>query len=165
MWSHHLPPYIILCASLRHPHPNGFLSRDSQGGVSKLPWFGLLQLCGTITLCSYLRLGQGLKKSFSSSWELSNSVSHSPCMHWGQVDSWLFVVRSQIANLITDLFFCHNLCYICPNGSCKPIFDIYILIVFQWYKEIPNARCFDSCNWTLKSPFWECESHPHTLSK
>ncbi len=31
--SHHLPPYSILCTSLQHPHPNGFLYRDSQMGV------------------------------------------------------------------------------------------------------------------------------------
>ncbi len=39
--SHHLPPYSILCASPRHLHPNGFLSRESQGGVPKLSRFGL----------------------------------------------------------------------------------------------------------------------------
>jgi hypothetical protein len=42
--SHHLPPYSILCASSRHLHPNGFLSQDSQGRVSKLSRFGLLGL-------------------------------------------------------------------------------------------------------------------------
>ncbi len=26
---------------------------------------------------------------------------------------------------------CHNLCYKCPNGSCEPIFDIYVSITFQ----------------------------------
>jgi hypothetical protein len=31
--SHHLPPYSIFSASPRHPHSNGFLSHDSQGGV------------------------------------------------------------------------------------------------------------------------------------
>ncbi len=52
--SHHFPPYSILCASPRHPHPNGFLSWDSQGGVPKLSRFGLLGLCEVITLCSNL---------------------------------------------------------------------------------------------------------------
>jgi hypothetical protein len=140
----------------------------------KLPRFGFPQLCGTITLCSDLRLGQGLKQSYSSCQELSNGVLHSTCTHRGRVDSWLLVVRSQIANLIPDLSFCHNLCYRCPNGSCEPIFDIYTLIAFQWYKERPNVRCFDPGNRTLKfresrrtpkSPFRECEFHPHTLSK
>jgi hypothetical protein len=45
---------------------------------------------------------------------------------------------------------------------------------FQWYKEHPNARCFDPCNRTLKfqeskrtpkSQFQECEFHPHTSLK
>ncbi len=39
--SHHLPPYSILCVCPRHLHRNGFLSRDSQGGVPKLSRFGL----------------------------------------------------------------------------------------------------------------------------
>jgi hypothetical protein len=83
------------------------------------------------------------------------------------------VVGNQIVNFTSKLSFCHNLCYRCPNSSCEPIFDIYTLIVFQWYKKCFNARCFDPYNWTLKfqefwrtpkSPFRECESHPHTLS-
>ncbi len=63
-------------------------------------------------------------------WYLSNGMSHSTCTHCGWVDSWLLVVESQIASLTLGLSFCHNLCYICPNGSCKPIFDIYTLIAF-----------------------------------
>jgi hypothetical protein len=54
--SHHLPSYSILYASPWHLHPNDFLSRDSQGGVPKLSWFGLSSLCDVITLCSDLRL-------------------------------------------------------------------------------------------------------------
>jgi hypothetical protein len=129
-------PYSILCASPWHPHLNGFLSQYSQGGISKLPRFGLPQLCETITFCSDLRLGWGLKQSCSSCRELSNGVSHSPppYTHRGWVDSRLLVVGSQTVNLTPDLSFCHNLCCKCPNGSCKPIFDIYTSIVFQWYK-------------------------------
>jgi len=124
--------------------------------------------------CSNLRLGWSLKQTCSLPWELSNSVSHSTCTHWSRVDSRLLMVGSQIASLTLDPSFCHNLCYICPNGSCEAIFDIYILITFQWYKEHLKARCFDPCNRTLKfwksrktpkSPFWECECHPHILPK
>jgi hypothetical protein len=169
--SHHLPSYGILCVSSWHLHPNGVLSQDSQGGVSKLSRFGLPQLCEGITLCSNLRLGWGLKQTCSSRWELSKSVLNSICTHRDRVDSWLLVLRSQTGNLTPDLSFCHNLCYRYPNGSCKPIFDIY---TFQWYKKRLNARCFDPCNRTLKfresrktpkSPFWVCECHPHTLPK
>jgi hypothetical protein len=77
-------------------------------------------------------------------------VLHATCTHRGRVNSWLFMVKSQIANLTFDLSFCHNLCYRCPNGSCKPILDIYISIAFQWYEELFNARCFDLCNCSLK---------------
>ncbi len=151
-----------------------FFTRDSQGGVPKLSRFGLPPLCGVKTFFSYLRLGWNLKQTFSSRWELSNGVLHSTYTHRCRVDCWLLVVESQIASLTPDLSFCHNFCYICPNGSCKPIFDIFILISFQWYKEHLNARCFDPCNRTLKfwesrqipkSPFRECESHLPTLPK
>jgi hypothetical protein len=140
----------------------------------KLPRFGVLELCETITLCSNLGWGGGLKQSCSSHRELSNGVSHFTCTHQGRVDSWLLVVESQTANLTLGLSFSHNQCCRCPNGSSEPIFDICTSIAFQWYKERPNARCFDLCNRTLnfwesrrtpKSPFWECESHHHTLSK
>jgi len=132
--SHHLPPYSILCTSPRHPHPNGFLSQDSQGGVPKLSWFGLLGLCEVITLCSNLQLGWGLKQTCSSPWKLFNSVLHSTCTHRSWVDSQLLVVKGQTTNLTFDLSFCHNVCCRCPNGPCEPIFDVYTLIAFQWYK-------------------------------
>ncbi len=172
--SHHLPPYSRLCVSPWHLHPNDFLSRDSQGGVPKLSRFGLSPLCELITLWSDLRLGWGLKQTCSSRQELSNSVSHFTCTHRGRVDSRLLVVGSQTGSLTPDLSFCHNMCWKSSNGSYETIFDIYASIAFQWYKEHPKARCFDPCNqtlkfqefrWTPKSPFRECEFHPHTLLK
>jgi hypothetical protein len=172
--SHDLPPYSILCVSPRHLHPNGFLSRDSQGGVSKLSRFRLPPLCGVITLYPNLRLGWGLKQTCSFRWWLFNGVPHSTCMHWGRANSRLLVVESQTASLTPGLSFNHNLCCRCPNGSCEAIFDIYSSRPFQWYKEHIKAMCFDPCNralkfWesrgTLSSHFWECESHPHTCPK
>ncbi len=172
--SHHLPPYSILCITLWHPHPNGFLSQYSQGGGPKLFRFRLLGLCEFITLYLDLGLGWGLKQTCISRWELFNGVSQSICTHRGQIDSRLLVVGSQIANLTPDPSFCHNLCCRCPNGSCKAIFDIYISIAFQWHEKRFKEMCFDPCNRTLKfresrrtpkSPFRECESHPHTLPK
>jgi hypothetical protein len=168
--SHHLPQYNILCVIPQYLHPNDFLSRDSQGGVLKLSRFGLLGLCEFITFCSDLWLGWGLKQTCNSPWELSNGVSHYTCTHQGRVDSWLLVVGSQIPGLS----FCHNLCCKCPNGSCKVIFDIYTSIAFQCHEERLKTGCFNPCNQTLKfqesqrtpkSPFRECECHPHTLPK
>ncbi len=168
--SHHLPPYSILCVTPRHPHPNGYLSRDSQGGVSKLSRFGLSRLWELITPSLDLWLGWSIKQTWSSPQELSNGLLHSTCTHLGRVDSRLLVVRSQITSLIPDPSFDHNLCCKCPNGSCKVIFDIYTSKKFQRYKEHLKARCFDPCNWALKfreswripsSHFWECEFHPH----
>ncbi len=167
-------PIYYYCSSPRHPHSNGFLSRDSQGGIPKLSRFGLSQLCETITLCLNLWLGRGLKQSCSSCWELPNGVLHSICTHQGRVNSRLLVVEIQTANLTLSLSFCHNLCWRSPNGSCKAIFDIYTLIAFQWYKKRFNTRCFDPYNRTLKfqksqrtlkSPFRECEFHILTFSQ
>jgi hypothetical protein len=164
--SDHLPPYSILCASLRGPHPNGLFVLGSLGTAK----VGLPQLYKAITSCLDLWLGWGLKQSCSFHWDLSNGVSHSIYTHGSRVDFRLFVVESQIANLTPDLSFCHNLCCKCPNGSCEPILDIYASITFQWYKELFNARCFDLCNRSLKvwestgTPTpkgeltWECES-------
>ncbi len=53
----------------------------------KLPRFGVLELCETITICSNLGWGGGLKQSCSSRRELSNGVSHFTCTHQGRVDS------------------------------------------------------------------------------
>jgi hypothetical protein len=132
--SHHLPPYSILCATSPHPHPNGSLSRDSQGGVPKLSWFGLPGLHEVIIPYSNLRLGRSLKQTCSFPWELSNGVLHSPCAHRGWVNSQLLVVGSQIVSLTPDPSFALNLCCKCPNGPCKLIFDIYTFIAFQWHK-------------------------------
>jgi len=141
-------PHIVYFVPLRDTHIRMiFLSRDSQGRVSQLSQFGLSGLCTIITPCSDLRLGWGLKKTCSSPWELSNSVSHSTWTHRGWVDSRLLVVGSQTASLIPGLSFCHNLCCKCPNGSCEPIFDIYTSLVFQWYKKTPKCKVF----WPLQS--------------
>jgi hypothetical protein len=170
--SHHLPPYSILCVSPPHPHPNGFYSQE--GGVPKLSRFGLPSLWELIALGSDLELGWGLKQTCSSPQELSNGVSHSIFTHRNWVDSRIFLVGSQTASLTPGPCFDHNLCYRCPNGSYKTIFDIYTSRHFQRYKEHLKTRCFDLCNQALKlwesqrTPschFWECESHPHTCLK
>ncbi len=127
-------------------------------GVPKFSQLGLLQLWGHITSCENLRLQWCLKQSYSLCWELSKGMLHSTCTHWGRVDSWLLMVRSQTTSLIFSLSFCHNLCFRCSNGSCKPIFDIYTSIAFQWYKQCFNARCFDPWNQTQK--FWESRRTP-----
>jgi hypothetical protein len=162
----HLPPYSILCTTPQEWHPNGFLS---QVGVPKSPRMGVPQLWRTITYGAYLRSRRGLNQSYSPRRKLSNNMSQATCTQGNHVDSQL-----STASLTPGLSFGHNLCCRCPNGLCKPILDIYILIAFQWYKELLNARCFDPCNQTLnfwesqktpKTLFRECESHPHTLSK
>ncbi len=68
------------------------------------------------------------------------------------------MVGSQIGNLTFGLSFGHNLCFKCPNGSCKPILDIYVTRDFQWYKEILNPMDFDPCNCFLK--IWESIETP-----
>jgi hypothetical protein len=151
--SHHLPPYSILCSSSPHLHRNGSFSQDSQSGVPKLSRFGLPGLWTLITPLPKFGWGQALNQSCISPWELSNGVSHSPCTHRNWVDSRLLMVGSQIASLTPGPSFDHNLCCRCPNGSCEAILDIYISRPFQQYKECPNARCFDPCNFALS--FWE----------
>ncbi len=156
------------------PHPNGILSLDSQMGVPKLLKLGLLRLWGRITLRANLWLKRSIEKICSPCQELSNDMSHATCTEVNRVDSQLLMVESQTASLTPDLSFGHNLCFRCPNGSCEPILDIYVSIIFQWYKELFNALSFGPCDalWTFKSPMglklprwklpWECEgSFPH----
>jgi hypothetical protein len=118
--------------------------------VLKLPKLELPQLHGAIILCANFRLGWSLEQSCIPRWELSNSVLHATCTQGNQVDSWFFVVGSQIANLIRNLSFSHNLCFKCPNGSCEPILDIYVSITFQWYKELFKAMGFAPWNCIFK---------------
>ncbi len=129
--SHYLPLYSILYTSPRGPHPNGFLSQDSQVGVSKFPQLGLPRIWGRITSRADLQSQWGPKQSCSPCQELSNGMSHATWTQGNQVDSRLLMVGSQTANLTPNLSFGHNLCFRCSNGRCEPILDIYISIVFQ----------------------------------
>jgi hypothetical protein len=151
-------PFSILYASPRGPHPNGFLSRDSYMRVPKFSKLGLLRFRGPITLCVNLRSGRCWKKSYSLHRKLSNSMSHATYTQGNRVDSRLLVVASQTTNLTPILSFGHNLCFRCPNGSCEPILNIYVSLVFQWYKKIFDAMGFDPCNYSMK--IWESIGTP-----
>jgi hypothetical protein len=96
--SHHLPPYNILCAWPRDQHPNVIFSLNPQVGVLKFSQLGLLQLWGAITLRANLQLRWGLKQSCSPYQEFSNNISHATYTQGNRGDSWLLVVRNQIAN-------------------------------------------------------------------
>jgi hypothetical protein len=75
---------------------------------------------------------------------------HATCTQGNRGDYQLLVVGNQIGNVTPDPSFGHNLCFKCPNGSCKPILDIYIPRTFQWYKYFFSSICFDPCNCSLK---------------
>ncbi len=151
--SHHLPPYSILCGYPQGPHPNGFLSRDSQ-----VPRLGLLQLWGTITLRSDLWWKWPMKKICSPCRELSNSMSHATYTQGNWVDSRLLMVKSQIGNLTLGPPFGHNLCFRCSNGWCKLILDIFVPRSFQRYKKLFKPLSFDPYNCPLK--IWEFTGTP-----
>jgi hypothetical protein len=127
-------------------------------GVPKFPQLGLSQLWGPINLGANLQLRWGLKHSCSHRWKFSNYMLHATFMQGNRGDSWLLVVGNQIANLTPGLSFGYNLCVKCPNGSCKPILDIYVPRDFQWYKELFNPLNFDFCNRFLK--IWESIGSP-----
>jgi hypothetical protein len=101
--------------------------------VPKFSQLGLSRLWGPITLCAGLRLRWGLKQTCRPRWNLPNKMSHTTCTQGNRGSSWLLVVRSQTTNLIPIPSFGHNMCFKCPNGSCKPILDIYVPRAFQWY--------------------------------
>ncbi len=68
------------------------------------------------------------------------------------------MVESQIDDLTHATSFSHNLCFICPNESCEPILNIYVLRNFQWYKEIFSPLGLDPCNYSLK--IWKSTGTP-----
>jgi len=111
---------------------------------------GLSQLWGLITLRGDLRLRWGLRKIRNPRQELSKGMWHATWTQGNRVNSRLLVVGSQITNLIPDPSSGYNLCVKCPNGSCKPILNIYIPRDFQWYKEPLNLKGFDPYNCSLK---------------
>jgi hypothetical protein len=118
--------------------------------ILKFPQLGFPRLWGHITLRVDLWLRWGLKQSFSPCRDLSNGLLHTIYTQENRVNSQFFVVGSQTANLTLDFSFGHNLCLRYPNGSCEPILDIYVSIIFQWYKELFNPMGFDPCNYSLK---------------
>jgi hypothetical protein len=119
-------------------------------GSPEIPKIGIPRLWGPITLCENLWLRWGLKQSCSPCWEIFNSMWHATFTQGNRVNSWLLMVGSQTANLTPSLSFGHNLCFKCPNESCKPILDIYISMDFQWYKKLFNVIGFDPWNRPLK---------------
>jgi hypothetical protein len=156
--AHILPPYSTLCGCPWGPHPNGFLSWDSQVGVPKLPKLELPRLWGPIILHVNLLLKWCLKQSCSPYQDLSNGMFHATSMQGNWVDSRLLVVGSQIGNLTLGSSFGHNLCFRYPNGWCKPILNIYVPRAFQWYKELVKPLNFDTWNHPLK--IWESTRTP-----
>ncbi len=81
--------------------------------------------------------------------ELFNDMWQTTYMHVIKGDSRLLVVGSQIDTLTPDPFFNHNLYCKYSNESSEPILDIYVLIAFQWYKELFNTMSFDLSNRSL----------------
>jgi hypothetical protein len=132
------------------PSPKWHFVSGLPSGNPKIPKVGTPATLRPIKLSANLQLRCNLKQSCIPSWDLFNGMSHATCTQGNQGDSWLLMVRSQIANLTFDPSFGHNLCLKCPNGSCKSTFDIYVPRNFQWYKEIFNQMGFDPCNCSLK---------------
>jgi hypothetical protein len=119
-------------------------------GVTKFSSLGFLQLWGPITFSIDLWLKWGLKQSYNPCRNFSKGMWHATCTQGNMVDSQLLVVGSQIVNLILGPSFDHNLCFRCPNESCKPISDIYVPRAFQWYKERLNSMIFFPYNRSRK---------------
>jgi len=84
----------------------------------------LLELWTVINPDCRVRSRRDLNQSCSPRRDLFNAMSCSQIGCREEVDSWLLVVRSQIASLIPGPSFAHNLGCRCPNDQCEAIFDI-----------------------------------------
>jgi hypothetical protein len=103
-------------------------------GVLKFSKLGLSKLWKPITFCEDLQLRWGIKQSCNTHQKVFNDMWHATYTHLFLGDYWLLMVESQFGTLIPGPSFNHNLCFKHSNGSCKPIFNIYVLKTFQWYK-------------------------------
>jgi len=84
-----------------------------------------------------------------------NQSKNCECVHI--VELVVIIKRNNfvgIDNLTLDPFFGHNLCFKYPNGSCKPILNIYISRTFQWFKELFKSMSLTPIIslWRFKSP-------------
>ncbi len=100
----------------------------------------------------------GLKQSYSICQKIANNMQHTTYTQVNHGDFFLLVVRSQIGTLTPNPSFGHNLCFKCPNGSFKPILNIYVSRAFQCYKKPFNLMSFDLYNCPLK--IWESIGTP-----
>ncbi len=111
-------------------------------GSSKFPKLGFLWL--------YLQTSDwGLNQSCSPHQELFNSMLHATYTQGNRIDSQLLMVENQIANLTPGPSFGNNLCFKLQIGHASPFWNIYVSIVFQWYKKIFNPLHFGPCNCSL----------------
>jgi hypothetical protein len=122
-------------------------SHLSQNGVATLK-LRLFWFWRPIIMCVDLWLRWGLKQSCSPSQDLFNDMWHATHKQGNQGDSQLLVVGNQIGNLTLGSSFGHNLYFKCRNGSCEPIFYIYVTKTFQKYNEFFSPMNFDP----LQSP-------------
>jgi hypothetical protein len=123
-------------------------SRNSQNRDSHD--FGGPWLWRPITLCVNLQLRWGLKQSCSTCQAFFNGKSHATWTQGNQGDFGLLMVGNQIANLTSDPYFGHNLCFNYTNGPCEPSLNMYNPRTFHWYKEILNPMGFYPSNCSLK---------------
>ncbi len=103
---------------------------ESRNCLETVP-VGVPGLWELITPDCQVLLRRGLNQSCSPRRDLSNDISHSEFERREEVDSRLLVTGSQTGSLTPGPSFAHNLGYICPNGQCEAIFDIYASRPFQ----------------------------------
>ncbi len=119
----------------------------------EIPKLGTPTTLGAHNFLCRPQIEMRLKKNCSPCRELCNGMWHTTCTQGNRGDFRILVVGSQIVNSTPNPSFGHNLCFRCPNGSCKPILDIYVSRAFLWYNERLNPMGFDPCNRSLK--IWE----------
>jgi hypothetical protein len=148
--SQNLPPYSILCVWPQGLHPNVILSWDSQVGSPKIFEIGTpTTLEGHNFLCRPWIEVRFQAKLYPSLRAFQQYVA---ChLHVSKSGRFLnFSGEESIGSLIPDPSFGHNLCFKYPNGSCKPILNIYVPRDFQWYKEFFNPMNFNLYKCSLK---------------
>jgi hypothetical protein len=114
-------------------------------GVPKFPKFLISMILGAHNFVWKPLTKMRFKKKL---YPLSQAFQRYVACHLHKKKSQWFLTFS--GNLIPSPSFGHNLRFMCPNGSCEPILDIYVPRVFPWYNELLNSIGSDPYNCFLK---------------
>jgi hypothetical protein len=127
------------------PAPKCHFVPGLPNGSPKIPKVGISMILGAHNFVWKPLTKMRFKEKL---YPLSRAFQWYVACHLHKKKSQRFLIFS--GNLILGPSFGHNLRFMCSNGSCELILDIYIPRAFSWYKELLNPIGSDLYNCFLK---------------